>query len=151
MSMRTDCIYGYGFRVYASDEQLRSFIHKHKNVILCLSQGRELLDYEAANSGESFNPKEDFYDWQNEATGDEGFYGMVADVMYKETGIVFEYRNAQDDDEDDAIILPQTYPWHLNSKEKELTQEKLDELLKVYIDDLGGQLKPDYIRLEYFG
>lgn len=34
---------------------------------------------------------------------------------------------------------------------KSLTQEKLEEILKKYIEDLGGQLVPEYIRLEYFG
>lgn len=151
MSMQTDCIYGYGFKVYASDEDLRQFIIKHKDVIPFLSRGRELLDYTENCRPDEFNPKEDFFDWENEATGDEGIYGLIADVMYKETGIVFEYRIAQDDGEDDVIILPQMYPWHMNETEKSLTQEKLEEILKKYIEDLGGQLVPEYIRLEYFG
>ncbi len=151
MSMQTDCVYGYGFKVYASDESLRSFCKKHRETILKLKAGKDIIDYMDQHSDESFNPKEDFFDYENEATGDTGFYGLIADVMNEETGIVFEYRIAQDPDDDEVIILPQTYPWFFNEIEKELTQEKLDDILKGYINDLGGQLKPEHIRLEYFG
>ena len=72
-------------------------------------------------------------------------------MVYKETGIVFEYRHSQDEDEDDAIILPQMYPWQMNDKEKQLSQEDIENICKQYIEDLGNQLKPDFIRLEYFG
>ena len=33
MSMETNCIYGYGFKVYVSDENLRLFIEKHEETI----------------------------------------------------------------------------------------------------------------------
>ena len=151
MSMQTDVVYGYGFYVYVSDEELKNFVLKHKDTILKLDRGREVLEYTKRCSDDEFNPKEDFYDWENEATGDRGLYGMIADVMYKETGIVFEYRNSQDDGEDDVIILPQMYPWEMNDKEKILSQEALDNICKQYIKDLGNQLKPEFIRLEYFG
>lgn len=151
MSMQTDCIYGYGFRVYASDEALKQFILKHKDVISVMSRGKELLDYIKKCSDDEFNPKEDFFDWENESTVDSGLYGMIADVMCKETGIIFEYKNAQDENEDDAIIFPQLYPWQMNDAEKALTLDKLDAILKRYINDLGGQLETDFIRLEYFG
>lgn len=151
MSMQTDCIYGYGFKVYASDEQLKQFIEKHRDTIACLDLGRTLLDYMDRCEDDEFNPKEDFHDWENEATGDIGLYGMIADVMYKETGIIFEYRNSQDDEDDDVIILPQMYPWQMNDKEKILSQEALDNICNQYIKDLGNQLKPEFIRLEYFG
>ncbi len=154
MSMQTDCIYGYGFRIYVSDDNLRRFIEKHEPVIATLRQGRELLDWvhEHVSTGKPLDSiKERFFDWDNEATGDCGIYGMIADVMHKETGIVFEYRNSQDEDEDDAILLPETFPWNFNELERSLTMESLEEICKRYIDDLGGQLKPDYIRLEYFG
>jgi len=156
MSMQTDCIYGRGFKVYVSDENLRDFINKHTTTILGLGeQGEELIDWIKVHSESSGKPldslKEEFFDWDNEATGDTGLYGMIADVMSKETGIVFEFRNPQDDDEDDVIMLPQTMPWHYNEIEKNLTEEKLDGIFKKYIDELGGQLVVEDIRLEYFG
>ena len=150
MSMQTDCIYGYGFVIYASDEQLRQFILIHKDTISHIANGRELLNYVADHQDDSFNPKEDFYDWENGITGDSGIYGMIADVMYEETGVCFEYHCGQEND-DDAILLPQMYPWQMNKKEESLTEDSLREICKKYIADLGGQLTTDYIRMEYFG
>lgn len=42
-------------------------------------------------------------------------------------------------------------PWQMNDKEKNMSQEALDNIYKQYIKDLGNQLKPEFIRLEYFG
>ncbi len=154
MSMHTDCIYGYGFKVYVSDENLRDFIKKHESTIVSLSQGRELVDWtnEHISTGKPLDSlKEEFYDWDNLITGDSGLYGMIADVMTKETGIRFEFRNPQEDGEDDVILFPQTYPWYLNEQEKALTEETLDDIYAVYIGDLGGQLTTEYIRIEYYG
>jgi len=152
MSMKTNCIYGYGFKVYVSDENLRLFIEKHEETIRKIPEGTEILDWVQAHVG-SGRPldalKEKFFDYENEVTGDTGIYGLIADVMIKETGIDFEFRNPQDSDDDDVIIFPECYPWQLNETEKTLTQEKLDEILNTYIADLGGQLKAEYIRLEF--
>lgn len=151
MSMQTDCIYGYGFEVYVSDEQLRDFILKHRFIIETLPRGRELLNYTDENIDDKINPKEDFYDWQSINANDDGIYGVIADVMYKETGIRFEYRVAQDDDEEDAILLPERLPWDYNAAEKVLAPDVLKKILKSYIKELGGQLNTDYIRMEFFG
>lgn len=150
MSMQTDCVYGYGFSVYASDEELKQFILKHKDTVATLDEGRRLLDYMDGCTDDEFNPKEDFFDWQCETSTDDGFYGIIADVMCRETGIMFEYFVAQED-EDDAIIFRETMPWLMSQREKELTKVSMDAILRKYIDDLGGHLQIDSIRLEYFG
>lgn len=154
MGMQTDCIYGYGFIPYATNEQLQMFIIKHKDTISKLERGRELIDYTERFNCEDFdkfNPKEDFADWENEATGDTGIYGLIADVMYKETGIVFEYKNVQDENEGDAIILPEMFPWQMNDAERGLSKDGLENLLRSYIKDLNEDIEIGYIRLEYFG
>ena len=150
MSMQTNCVYGYGFIVYASDEELRNFITKHEETVGKLELGREILSYLENSTPDSFNPKEDFFDYQQLNSSSQGFYGIIADVMSKETGITFEYLAGQEDD-DDAIAFCQTYPWNFNEKEKILTEDDLEKICKEYIADLGGQLKPDHIRMEYFG
>lgn len=41
-----NCMYGYGFYIYASDDQLRRFIEKHRRTICELldAEGRRLLN-----------------------------------------------------------------------------------------------------------
>lgn len=144
MSKKIDCMFGYGFKVYVSDEELKRFILKHKDVISSIPRGKELLEYIEKCSDDEFNPKEDFYDWENENSNYSGIYGMIADVMCKETGIVFGYLAGQND-EDDVIVFPEMYPWEMNDTEKLLTEEELEAIYKRYIDDLGGQLVVEYI------
>lgn len=151
MSMQTDCIYGYGFSIYATDDQLKSFIVKHSNSISFLSRGRELLEYIETSS--NIQLKETFSDWISDVSGvgNTGIYGVVADVMYRETGIPFEYFESQNELCDDAILFTPKYPWEMNNISKSLTLDKLDEIFLSYINDLDGQCKPGYIRMEYFG
>lgn len=150
MSMTTDCVYGYGFTVYASDEQLRSFILKHKDAVAKLYLGREILEYLDNSTPDAFNPKEEFYDYAPRYGTGCGFYGLIADVMNQETEIGWSFFEGQEDD-DDSIMLSQTNPWHYTEKEKSLTEEEAEKICKEYIEDLGGQLKPDYVKMEYFG
>ena len=39
----------------------------------------------------------------------------------------------------------------LNETEKNLTEEKLKEICKTYMDEIGLIDEPDYLELEYFG
>lgn len=147
-------ICGYGFKVFASDESLRNFILNHENTVKELENGIALLDYTKNNFSEAFNPKEDFYDWENESTGDCGFYGIIADVMGRETGITFDFRTAyivKDNCEtkEDVIIFESGYPWMLNEVEKTLTLEDLTEIIESYINELGGGLRVEFIELTY--
>lgn len=147
-------INGYGFEVCASDESLRNFILNHGDIIKELVNGTAVLDYAKNNSNDTFNPKEDFYDWENESTGDCGFYGIIADVMGRETGITFDFRTAyfvEDDCEEkkDFIIFEAGYPWMLNDIEKTLTLDNLTEIFQKYIGELGGNLHVKFVELVY--
>ena len=149
MPMTTDCVYGYGFTVYASDLQLLSFILKHKDTVAKLDLGREIFEYLANSTPNTVNLKEDFYDYMPRLGTGCGFYGLIADVMNLETGIGWAFFEGEDDD--DSIMFPQTNSWRYTEKEKALTEEEAEKICKEYIEDLGGQLKPDYIKMEYFG
>ncbi len=147
-----DYFKGYGFKVYVSDESLRQFILKHKDTIAALGDnGKELVIYTINTPVDEFNPKEDFFDWENEGTEDLGLYGVIADVMRRETGISFEYRSgsySDDPDADDIIIFPETYPWKMSDTDKSLTEDALKDICKHYIEDLGGELIPEYLYME---
>ena len=155
MSMQTDCIYGYGFQVEVSDENLKDFIWNHKKTVETLNRGPEILGWieERIVKGDPFDSmKEKFFDYESHYSNEEGLYGLIADVMSEESGIRFEYHRPQDEDDiEDVILFPESYPWYLNEVEKQLTQESFDEIIKKYIDDLGGHMATDYLRLEYFG
>ena len=156
MGMQTDCIYGFGFRVFASDKALADFIKNHEATVKSLEGGTDILDYVndcISNNKPLDSIKEMFYDYENNFTGDSGLYGIIADVMHKETAIRFEYRRTPDVDccEDDAIILPIAMPWQFNETEQKLTEESLEKICKKYMSELDERLVFDSIRLEYFG
>lgn len=50
-----------------------------------------------------------------------------------------------------SVVFETGYPWQLNETEKNLTEEKLKEICKTYMDKIGLIDEPDYLELEYFG
>ncbi len=156
MSMRTDIIYGVGFEVCASDMELKNFFLKHRKTIEEMSKQETIsaghvLDYIDKTDDVSFNPKEDLYDYENLFTGEAGLYGLIADIMFGETKIRFEYRRDQEG-EHEYIMFPQVMPWNLNQAEKDMTAESYEEICKKYIAELNPNLQYDEdISLEYFG
>lgn len=157
MSQRTDCVYGYGFKVYASDEALARFIKNHESSVRTLEGGSKIIDFIddcTANNKPLDALKEDFYDYESEATGESGLYGIIADVMSEETDICFEFHSAlhiDDDEAEDTILVPMLMPWQFNSVEKELTEDRLEEICKKYMAELDERLVFEDLRLEYFG
>ena len=49
------------------------------------------------------------------------------------------------------LYFDEKYPWLLNEPEKELTEEKLSNICKKYMDELGIADDPDFLELEYYG
>lgn len=146
-----------GFTVNASDEQLKSFILSHKNALLELdfargiTQGKELIEYCENTPENEFDPKEYWMDYESNLTGHSGVYGVVADIMTNETKIRFGYYTDTECNDEDAIMLETCMPWHLNKKEKELTDEKLQAICEKYIAELNPALSYGEIRMEFFG
>lgn len=147
MSMQTDCVYGYGFRIYAEEPRLCEFIKKHEETVRTLDMGREILDW--IDNGNIDGLKEVFFDYEA-LEGGSGIYGIIADIIQKESGIRVEYKVA-DENEDDSILFPELMPWQMNEKEKSLTEESLHNLLQPYVSELNSNLEIDYIRMEFFG
>lgn len=58
-----------------------------------------------------------------------------------------------DYDDNMYILFPMTYPWTLNQKEKELTEEKVAEILTKYANILhpNEDLMMDYLTVENGG
>lgn len=84
--------------------------------------------------------------------GIEGIGSVIANIMSRETGIRFIYCPPDDECNTFAsVVFEQGYPWQLNESEKELTEEKLSNICKKYMDELRITDVPDYLELEYYG
>lgn len=96
---------------------------------------------------------EDFFeDYSCDNTGMEGIGAVIANIMSRETGIRFAYCQPDGDcDTLASIVFDEKYPWSFNETEKELTEEKLSNICKKYMDELGIVDNPDYLDLEYYG
>lgn len=152
MSMQTDCIYGMGFEVDLTNKQLKNFILKHENTVKSLKRGNEVLDYIVNTENKDLDILEDFADYTNTVIGNESAYGIIVDVIYKETGIPIEYHAGQEDDTD-VIIYTARYPWELSDTEKLRTADSLENTFNKYIAEFENPsiTYNDSIRREYFG
>ncbi len=139
-------VYGFGFVVCASDKALKEFILAHRDTICSLHaydglehQGREAVEYCENTPEEEFNPKEALFDYISGMTAKEGIYGLIADVMWAETGIGFGYYPNYDGD-DEVILFEAEMPWMMNEKEKNITEDELEEICNKYINELNPSL-----------
>lgn len=147
-----ESMYGYGFYIYASDDQIRRFIEKHRRTIYELldAEGRSVIKYLDSHPGDLFNPKEDLYDYTAELSYDNGIYGLIADVMCVESGKSFWYAASEDEKKDDAVFFLLSN--HSEKEKKEIVEMyELEKICKEYIADLNDQLKTEYITAEYHG
>lgn len=166
MSMRTSFVYGYGF---ACDEVAReamiSFLKSHKETFIRSDNEKELYDevmmYEY-NPFEDDEPmfkddekpelKEIFECYSCDNTALEGLGAVISNIMYRETGIRFEYYTPDaDSDTPAAVVFREGYPWNDNEAEKNLTEDSLAITFTKYMKELGLSVEPDYLELEYFG
>lgn len=152
MSMRSSFIYGYGFNSDCDEEKLIDFIKEHKEAF-CESDIEEELYNDMLDDTESeYDLEYLFEDYSCDNSGMEGIGAVIANIMSRETGIRFAYYQPEEDcDTLASIVFEKRYPWLFNETEKELTEEKLSNICKKYMDELGIMDNPDYLDLEYYG
>lgn len=152
MSMRSSFIYGYGFNCDCDDGALVDFIKEHKNTFIKSDEERKLYK-KILNYTENEYDLEDFFEnYECDSNGLEGIGAVIANIMSRETGIRFEYCMPDDNCGTLAsIVFEPGYPWQFNKVEKDLSEEKLKEICKKYMDELGIVDNPDYLDLEYYG
>lgn len=149
MSMQSTIIYGHGFEIHGEDKALIAFISNHRKTIKQLCRGEELLKY-IADGG--CTVIDDFFDMECEESGREGVYSIVSNVMRLETGIRFQYEPGDCEcGSTDTILLAECMPWQMNDREKELTEEDLDAIVKKYVDELGIVTTQGFLGVEYYG
>jgi hypothetical protein len=147
---RTKSTYGLGFKVSTTDEQMAKFIKEHSRTEMFSNEdggtasGKNILDW--MESGRSGSICEEFYDYESEVTGRTGLYGLIADVMTKETGLRFGYhRTGIPCDKPEYIVFPGIKPCEMNAEERDLTEDELRKILEAYIKDFDGQTVIEYV------
>lgn len=152
MSMESNIIYGFGFNCDCDDDKLIDFVKMHKNAF-CKSKAETQMYKEMLKYTENQYDLEDFFDrYSCESNGMEGNGAVISNIMSRETGIRFMYCPPDGDCDTYASVLFELgYPWSFNTVEKELTKEKLFDICKKYIDELGIITTPNYLELEYYG
>lgn len=150
--MSSSFIYGYGFNSDCDEEKLIDFIKEHKETF-CKSDREKELYNDMLNYTESECDLEDFFeDYSCDNTGMEGIGSVIANIMSRETGVRFAYCQSDGDcDTLASVVFEERYPWMVNEIEKELTEEKLSNICKKYMNELGITDNPDYLNLEYYG
>lgn len=157
MSMETSIIYGFGFTCDLSDYKLINFLKNHKNTFCQTVQEVEL--FKKTVEAKEMTPAaldfflEDLYrNYKCDTSGISGRYAIISNIMSRETGIRFDYCPPNGEcDTPEAICFCAGYPWFYNEIEKSLTSDKLEQILKKYMEELEIDDEPDYLQLEHYG
>ena len=152
MSMRSSLIYGYGFNSDCDEGKLIDFIKEHKETFCESDREKELYNDMLKHTENEYDLEDFFEDYSCDNTGIKGIGAVIANIMSRETGIRFAYCQPDGDcDTFASVVFEEKYPWMVNETEKELTEEKLSNICKKYMDELGITDNPDYLNLEYYG
>lgn len=149
MSMRSYFIYGYGFNSDCDEGKLIDFIKEHKEAFCKSDREKELYNDMLKHTESEYDLEEFFEDYSCDNTGMEGMGAVIANIMSRETGIRFAYCQP-DCNTLASVVFKENYPWMANETEKELTEKKLSNICKKYMDELGITDNPDYLNLEYY-
>lgn len=153
MSSSTMMVYGFGFECDAEDSILVQFIKKHKEAFCRTERERdvykEILTYSPKNQ---FDLDDVFCDYDCDSSGCQGLGAVITNIMSRETGVRFDYCPPDGDCNTSAAVLySESYPWQMNEVERDLTAEKLTEICKTYMNELGIDNEPDFLAQEYYG
>ena len=152
MSMRSSFIYGYGFSSDCDEERLIDFVKEHKETFCKSDREKELYDDMLNYTKTKYDLEDFFKDYSCDNAGRKGSGAVIANIMSRETGIRFIYCPSDYNCYTPAsVVFQEGYPWEINEIEKELTEERLSNICKKYMDELGITDNPDYLSLEYYG
>lgn len=142
MSMQGWSESGYGYALFngKNDKKVVDFIAK--------SQGYDDEERDRLSNMDDREAVEEI----EEMTGDF-CEESVAKFINEQEGIscMCWYMSCAETETEPHIGICTSYPWKFNEKDRELTAEKADEILKKYGEMLGIDEDPEYFDLEYFG
>lgn len=151
MSMSTTIVYGYGVdKGQLNKVKIKALVEFLKNHLP--KEHERMMEYLSEYTD---NPSDtDYEGWLDDCSCDisgiEGKYALISSVMYKETDIRFEYQCSSENGEY-AVMMVENMPWKFNKVEYAYTQGDIDELFKKYFTELGVEVKPSRVSVEYFG
>ena len=151
MSMHETQIYGYGFPCLFSDDAFYDFVKNHKDTF-CHSDVENQLFNDIMKQTDDYDVLCENY--ASHVSDECGVGSVIANIMERETGILFEYRpNNSDCDTDASILLAEGMPYQFNDTEKALTKDKLKEVIVKYMTELKMDITtyPSELCLSYFG
>ena len=131
-------IYGYGFPVNnVTTDALRNFIKNHRTTIEnnLTRDNTELLD--AVDNNELI--EDTFNNLPCYLTGNEGLRAIIANVIYAETNICFQYEPGDNNKpfSKESVVFTTAMPWELSDTEKNLNEDALFEICKKYMSELN--------------
>lgn len=139
----TTILYGYGFVVdHIEAQSLKSFVltHLQNDPSIDIEQLRQLdLDNDIFMHLEEHSCA---------SSGEEGACSVISTAMYNENDIGFEYHKSNCS-EKSAILLCETYPWNYTETEKNLTEQKLEEICMKYMKELNIEGKPGFLEIKF--
>ena len=131
MSVEVTQMRGYGMDAFkATDEELIAFFKDHEAAVR-KAEAEEVLDYIA--SGET-DLQAEFFDYENEDGNAVGLNALVAQVITIETGLWFDFFIGDIDDNNNAIMFPECFPWCYSRRDMTTSVEELDEIINRYMN-----------------
>lgn len=160
MGSKSKIVYGCGFYVKAGNdyaEKFQQFIKNHKKAFCQKGEDEDKKLYEELMkippSEIKWSDVEDiFEEYTGEIGTAEGYGNAIANILYRETGIEFQYEaGCADCGSNPAIVLAEQMPWVYNRKEKKITLEQFENLCNKYTNELYGENLFSHIEIEYYG
>lgn len=143
-------VYGYGFETEYNFQKFSDFLKNHR-AAFCRSEKENKLYEEFEQLSSDCNIGEFFEGYAGDVNEIEGAGSVIANIMYRETGIRFICCLADGDcNTNEAVLFSETYPWKLSAEEKKLTEAELTSICQRYMLELGISGTPEYLAQEYY-
>lgn len=143
MSMSTSISYGYGlskedlYRI--PDDNLAAFAKKYVNKDFWEDDIETMSDDDILAALECY---------EDTTSSEESPYCVISNTLTEKTGIEFAYECTE---YGEALMYYATYPWYMKDTEKDLTPNKLQEIVQPYLNELGiPDAKLDYASVERY-
>ena len=145
-------VYGYGFETEYNFQKFSDFLKNHR-AAFCRSEKENKLyeEFEQLSFSSGCDIEEFFESYAGDVNEIEGAGSVIANIMYRETGIRFICCLADGDcDTLEAVLFSEKYPWSMTEKEKNLKEKELEKICQDYMSELGIPGHPKYLAQEYF-
>lgn len=131
-------VYGYGFPVNnVTTCALCDFIRNHRITIKNNLAKADIKLLDAVDNDKSI--ENTFDDLPCYLTGNEGLRSIIANIIYAEQNICFQYEPGTPFSKTsrESVILQTAMPWEFTQSDKYLDENRLFKICKSYMTELG--------------